>query len=189
MRRRNATKSGAVWRLGLILVLSAVLWPQSLQAEAPIGRFVIGVWSPAGWSGAAKGGVAYHSYDRFFTQSDADSLAELGVNLLVKTPRVGNKDVDDFKAANPGSKKQDAHEILQDLEEAIIDSFKAHGGLIVEQAASELHALGRGVPRSVLFAALQAPGVLSVNLISPATDVAATSVQAAHATSVQVSAA
>ncbi len=52
MRPRSATRSGAVWRLGLILLLSATLWPMSLLAEAPIGRFVIGVWSPAGGSGA-----------------------------------------------------------------------------------------------------------------------------------------
>ena len=55
-----------MWRLGLILLLSAALGPLSLRAEAPIGRFVIGVWSPAGWSGAD-----YDSYDRFFTASDA----------------------------------------------------------------------------------------------------------------------
>ena len=135
MRRRNATNKGvAVWRLGLILLLSAALGPLSLRAEAPIGRFVIGVWSPAGWSGA---GGDYHSYDRFFTESDATHLANLGVNLLVQTPRIGNRDIDDFKAANPGSETEDAHEILQDLEQAIIDSFKAHGGLVVEQSASE----------------------------------------------------
>ena len=60
-----------MWRLGLILLLSAALGPLSLRAEAPIGRFVIGVWSPAGWSGA---GGDYHSYDRFFTASDATHL-------------------------------------------------------------------------------------------------------------------
>ena len=69
MKRRNATRSGAVWRLGLILLLSAALGPLSLRAEAPIGRFVIGVWSPAGWSGADR-----DSYDRFFTASDATHL-------------------------------------------------------------------------------------------------------------------
>ena len=73
MKRRNATRSVAVWRLGLILLLSAALGPLSLRAEAPIGRFVIGVWSPAGWSGA---GGDYHSYDRFFTASDATHLSE-----------------------------------------------------------------------------------------------------------------
>ena len=71
MKRRNATRSGAVWRLGLILLLAAALGPLSLRAEAPIGRFVIGVWSPAGWSGAD-----YDSYDRFFTESDAIHLSE-----------------------------------------------------------------------------------------------------------------
>ena len=126
LKRRNATRSGAVWRLELILLLSAALGPLSLRAEAPIERFVIGVWSPAGWSGAD-----YDSYDRFFMESDADSLAELGVNLLVQTPRIGNKDKADYED------DQDAHEIMQDLEEAIIDSFKAHGGLVVEQSAEE----------------------------------------------------
>ena len=57
----------------------------------------------------------------------------------------------------------------------------------VAKAADALHALGRGAPRSVLIAALQAPGVLSVNLTSPAADVAATSIQAARASAVQVS--
>ena len=57
----------------------------------------------------------------------------------------------------------------------------------VEKAADTLHALGRGAPRSVLIAALQAPGVLSVNLASPAADVVATSIQAAHATAIEVS--
>ena len=72
MKRRNATRSGAVWRLGLILLLSAALWPPSPGwAEAPIGRFVIGVWSPAGWSHADR-----DSYDRFFTASDATHLSE-----------------------------------------------------------------------------------------------------------------
>ena len=93
MKRRNATRSGAVCRLGLIGLLSAALWPLNLRAEtqagAPIERFVIGVWSPAGWSGARHPS----SYDRFFTQSDADALADLGVNLLVQTPRVGNRDI------------------------------------------------------------------------------------------------
>lgn len=56
----------------------------------------------------------------------------------------------------------------------------------VEKTASGLHALGRGAPRSALFAALHAPGVRNVNLISPAADVAATSVQAAHASDIQV---
>ena len=56
----------------------------------------------------------------------------------------------------------------------------------VAKAADALHALGRGAPRSVLIAALQAPGVLSVNLVSPAADVAATSIQAARASAVEV---
>ena len=57
----------------------------------------------------------------------------------------------------------------------------------VAKAAAELHALGRGAPRSALFAALHVPGVLTVDLTSPAADVAATSVQAAHASAVRVS--
>lgn len=48
-------------------------------------------------------------------------------------------------------------------------------------AALELHALGRGAPRSALIAALHVPGVLKVNLLAPAKDVAASSVQAARA--------
>ena len=59
----------------------------------------------------------------------------------------------------------------------------------VEKAAGELHALGRGAPRSVLIAALQAPGALSVDLQLPAADIAATDVQAAHATAIEVTAA
>ena len=58
----------------------------------------------------------------------------------------------------------------------------------VAEAAAGLHALGRGAPRSVLIAALQAPGALSVTLSSPAADVAATAVQAAHATAIEVTA-
>ena len=77
------TKGVAVWRLGLILLLSAALGPLSLRAEAPIGRFVIGVWSPAGWSGAD-----YDSYDRFFTASDATHLLSQQWNPapLARTP-------------------------------------------------------------------------------------------------------
>ncbi len=135
MKRRNATRSGAVWRLGLILLLAAALWPLSLRAEAPIGRFVIGVWSPAGWSGA---GDDYDSYDRFFTASDATHLSNLGVNLLVQTPRIGHKDRSDFMAVDPDNRElEDAHEIMQALEDTILTLFKAHGGLVVEQSAAE----------------------------------------------------
>ncbi len=84
MRRRNATNKGvAVWRLGLILLLAAALGPLSLRAEAPIGRFVIGVWSPAGWSGAER-----DSYDRFFTENDATHLLSQQWNPapLARTP-------------------------------------------------------------------------------------------------------
>ncbi len=133
MKRRNATRSGAVWRLGLILLLASALWPLSLRAEAPIGRFVIGVWSPAGWSHAN-----YDSYDRFFTASDATHLSELGVNLLVQTPRIGHKDRRDYKDVDPDNRElEDAHEIMQALEDTILTLFKAHGGLVVEQSASE----------------------------------------------------
>ena len=59
----------------------------------------------------------------------------------------------------------------------------------VAEAALELHALGRGAPRSVLIAALQAPGALSVELAEPAADVAATAVQAARASAIEVTAA
>ena len=59
----------------------------------------------------------------------------------------------------------------------------------VAQTALELHMLGRGAPRSALIAALHVPGVLRVALSSPAADVAATSVQAAHASAIQVTAA
>ena len=59
----------------------------------------------------------------------------------------------------------------------------------VAKAAGELHALGRGAPRSALIAALHVPGVAKVDLTSPAADVAATSVQAAHAAAVEVTAA
>ena len=94
---RDWTRRGAVRRFGVYLLLTAALWPLSLRAQAPIGRFVIGVWSPAGWSGGDN-----HSYDRFFTGSDAQSLAELGVNLLVQTPRIGRPDIDDFVAEDSG---------------------------------------------------------------------------------------
>ena len=56
----------------------------------------------------------------------------------------------------------------------------------VTAAALQLHALGRGAPRSALIAALHVPGVLSATLAKPAADVAATSVQAARASAVKV---
>ena len=59
---------------------------------------------------------------------------------------------------------------------------------VVAAAAQDLHMLGRGAPRSALIAALHVPGVLRVDLASPAADVAATSVQAAHASAIQVTA-
>ena len=129
MRRWNTTGNGALLRL---LFISAAVWPLTPGwAEAPIGRFAIGVWSPAGWSGADAS-----SYDRFFTDTDAAHLADLGVNLLVQTPRIGWRDVrtrlegdDDQEKATKG------YTIMQDLEETIIDKFKTHGGLVVEQSA------------------------------------------------------
>ena len=57
------------------------------------------------------------------------------------------------------------------------------------KTALQLHMLGRGAPRSALIAALHVPGVLSVEMTSPAADVAATSVQAARASAIQVTAA
>lgn len=56
----------------------------------------------------------------------------------------------------------------------------------VKAAALELHALGRGAPRSVLIAALHAPGVLSATLDKPSNDVAATAAQAARASAIKV---
>ena len=56
----------------------------------------------------------------------------------------------------------------------------------VGRATRELHALGRGVPRSALIAALHAEGVQEVELTQPAANVAATAVQAAYATQVEV---
>lgn len=54
-------------------------------------------------------------------------------------------------------------------------------------AALELHALGRGAPRSALIAALHVPGVLKADLKKPARDVAAAADSAARASSVKVS--
>ena len=59
----------------------------------------------------------------------------------------------------------------------------------VRAAADEARSLGAGMPRSALFAALHVPGVTAVTLTSPAADVAATAVQAVHATAIQVTAA
>lgn len=59
----------------------------------------------------------------------------------------------------------------------------------VSQAALDAHRLGAGAPRSVLIAALHVPGVAKVELASPAADVAATSIQAAHASVITVTAA
>lgn len=69
--------------------------------------------------------------------------------------------------------------------DAVLAASKAR----VAQAASELHALGRGAPRATLIAALHAPGVLNVELASPAADVAVTDTQAAHAAAIEVEAA
>ena len=56
----------------------------------------------------------------------------------------------------------------------------------VEAAALAAHRLGAGSPRSALIAALHVPGVAKVELTSPAADVAATAVQAAHASTITV---
>ena len=56
----------------------------------------------------------------------------------------------------------------------------------VARAALAAHRLGAGSPRSALIAALHVPGVASVDLTSPAADVAATAVQAAHAGTITV---
>lgn len=56
-------------------------------------------------------------------------------------------------------------------------------------AALAAHRLGAGSPRSALIAALHVPGVASVELADPAADVAATAVQAAHASAITVTAA
>ncbi len=56
----------------------------------------------------------------------------------------------------------------------------------VRKAAVAAHRLGAGSPRSALFAALHVPGVNKAALRLPAADVAATSIQAAHATKIRV---
>ena len=56
----------------------------------------------------------------------------------------------------------------------------------VAAAALAAHRLGAGSPRSALIAALHVPGVDSVDLTSPAADVAATDIQAAHAGTITV---
>ena len=49
MKRRNATRDRAVGRTLLILLLLGMIRPlYTSWAEAPIGRFVIGVYKPAG---------------------------------------------------------------------------------------------------------------------------------------------
>ena len=56
----------------------------------------------------------------------------------------------------------------------------------IEAAALAAHRLGGGSPRSALIAALHVPGVDSVDLTSPAADVAASTIQAAHASTITV---
>ena len=81
MKRYRAKQGAALPRIFLMLLLLAAVWPVGTGwSEAPIGRFVIGVYKPAGWSGGDP------NYDRFFTATDATSLNNLGVNLLVSTP-------------------------------------------------------------------------------------------------------
>ena len=67
----------------------------------------------------------------------------------------------------------------------VLEAARERAGL----ATRELHALGRGVPRSALIAALHAEGVQEVDLTQPAANVAATKNQAAHATRIEVAAA
>ena len=80
MKLSGVKQGAALPRIFLMLLLLAAVWPVGIGwSEAPIGRFVIGVYKPAGWSGG-------ENYDRFFTATDATSLSSLGVNLLVSTP-------------------------------------------------------------------------------------------------------
>ena len=59
----------------------------------------------------------------------------------------------------------------------------------VRAAAEARHALGAGMPLSALYAALHVEGVAAVALSAPAADVAATEIQAAYATQIEVTAA
>lgn len=68
---------------------------------------------------------------------------------------------------------------------AVLEAAKAS----VEAAAEARHALGSGMPLSALYAALHVEGVTAVALTAPAADVAATAIQAAYATQVEVAAA
>ncbi len=122
MKRFSAKQSAAMPRISLtLLLLLAAVWPVGIGwSEAPIGRFVIGVYKPAGWSGG-------DNYDRFFTATDATSLDNLGVNLLVSTPSIGDGIL---KQLLPSEAPPDT---TQDLEEAILSLFGQYGGHVVEQ--------------------------------------------------------
>ena len=55
MKRYRAKQGTAMPRIFLMLLLLAAVWPVGIGwADAPIGRFVIGVYKPAGWSGGGS---------------------------------------------------------------------------------------------------------------------------------------
>ena len=89
MKLSGVKQGTAMPRIFLMLLLLAAAWPVGIGwAEAPIGRFVIGVYKPAGWSGGGMLEEANPNYDRFFKATDATNLSSLGVNLLVSTPSI-----------------------------------------------------------------------------------------------------
>ena len=125
MKRYHAKQGTALPRIFLMLLLLAAVWPVGTGwSEAPIGRFVIGVYKPAGWSGGGMLEEANPNYDRFFTAMDATNLSNLGVNLLVSTPSIW-----------PGNLTPDMAPLgsTQGLEEEILSLFGDHGGHVVEQ--------------------------------------------------------
>ena len=125
MKRYRAKQGTAMPRIFLMLMLLAAVWPVGTGwSEAPIGRFVIGVYKPAGWSGGGMLEGANPNYDRFFTATDATNLSNLGVNLLVSTPSIW-----------PGRLQSDMAppDSTQGLEEEILSLFGQYGGHVVEQ--------------------------------------------------------
>ncbi len=125
MKRYRAKQGTAMPRIFLMLLLLAAVWPVGTGwSEAPIGRFVIGVYKPAGWSGGGMLEGANPNYDRFFTATDATNLSNLGVNLLVSTPSIW-----------PGRLQSDMAppDSTQGLEEEILSLFGQYGGHVVEQ--------------------------------------------------------
>ena len=103
-----------------------------------------------------------------------ETVRPMGDNLTVESAAIVDYSITAELAIGTGP---DASEVLAAAEAAVAET------------ALQLHMLGRGAPRSALIAALHVPGVLNVDLTSPAADVAATAVQAAHASAVQVTAA